>query len=321
MNETGKGFSVPVGEINFGAVAPLGEELSFCNELNGAMLELVRSLPPSVQTGALLSLMRYSRLSPGEPLDFFRYYPVPSWSVIFHVSAAGKNPLSAVEAGQALQAQAMAMFLHSLDDHLVDGELEPDHVLLLLRSQAWSLMLESMELLMRAARCCDDNIRGRLDSYYSAVTAKAPARDIGEYLDLFRGQMATWTIAPYLAAMKCSEGNREFSDSLCGAYENFGRAWRLLDDVNDASSDMLRHEKSGIYHLLPSRWKDAWDHCEAGVAQEELLSSITREGALHEALSVVRAELAEGALTLRGLGLDGLAAEYEALSAPLKVYS
>jgi hypothetical protein len=321
MNETGKGFSVPLGDINFGAVAPVEEKLSFYNELNGSMVELVRSLPPSVHTGAMLSLMRYSRLSPGEPLDFFRRYPAPSWSVIFHVSSAGKQRLSAVEAGQALQAQAMAMFLHSLDDHLVDGELDPDHVLLLLRSQAWSLMLESMELLMRAARCCDDNISGRLDSYYSAVTAAGPVLDIKDYLDIFREQMATWTIAPYLAAMKCSDGSREFSDSLCGAYENFGRAWRLLDDINDASADMLLHQKSGIYHLLPSRWKELWEHCEAGSPQEELLSFISRNGTLQEALSIVSGELAEGALTLRGLGLKGLAAEYEILAAPLKAYS
>jgi hypothetical protein len=100
MNETGKGFSVPLGDINFGAVAPVEEKLSFYNELNGSMVELVRSLPPSVHTGAMLSLMRYSRLSPGEPLDFFRRYPAPSWSVIFHVSSAGKQRLSAVEAAR-----------------------------------------------------------------------------------------------------------------------------------------------------------------------------------------------------------------------------
>jgi hypothetical protein len=84
---------------------------------------------------------------------------------------------------------------------------------------------------------------------------------------------------------------------------------------------MLLHQKSGIYHLLPSRWKELWEHCEAGSPQEELLSFISRNGTLQEALSIVSGELAEGALTLRGLGLKGLAAEYEILAAPLKAYS
>jgi hypothetical protein len=40
----------------------------------------------------------------------------------------------------AVTAQSMAMFLHSLDDHLVDGQVSVTPLTLFLRSQAWTIM-------------------------------------------------------------------------------------------------------------------------------------------------------------------------------------
>ncbi len=131
--------------ISFGEIRLYEGEKSFYTDLNGAMIRLVRSLPSSVQADALLRIMADSRIEVGEDFNIFRNYYVPSWSVIYHVnSAAEAHSFTAEEINMAPTAQAMAMFLHSLDDHLCDDEMETTHLLLLVRSQAWCFMREAM---------------------------------------------------------------------------------------------------------------------------------------------------------------------------------
>ena len=70
-------------EINFGAVNLTDGEKKFCSEWNSEIISLCKSLPESTQTDALLFFMRYSGLSFGEEINFFRTYYVPTWSIIY----------------------------------------------------------------------------------------------------------------------------------------------------------------------------------------------------------------------------------------------
>ena len=86
--------------------------------------------------------MEYVHINVGEKLDFFKYYYRPAWSVLYWLTAQrhDRRIVSDEEIDAMLDGQAIAMLLHSLDDHLVDGEVRC-HVTLL-RGQAWHRMNE-----------------------------------------------------------------------------------------------------------------------------------------------------------------------------------
>ena len=316
-NDTGSLISIMKG-ISFGAVELTPEEISFYSRLNGSILELVRSLPDSVQGQGLMRIMGYCRLVPGQDLDFFRNYHVPSWSAVLHL-LRGHNA-SPPESGMvraAVAGQAMAMFLHSLDDHLCDSEMETTHLILLIRSQAWRLMVDSMKHMAAAASCDEEEISRCLDTYYSSISTEPECGSVESYLSLFRKQMATWTIVPFMAAMKSSGGDREYSAAAVSAYENFGRAWRILDDVNDAEEDLAAGRRSTIYHMLPEALRLLWDGERSEHARNEIISCIYKDGYLDRAVAMARLELEDGALTLSDLGLQELSAQMKCLAGPL----
>ncbi|HSV96603.1 MAG TPA: hypothetical protein VLM75_06675, partial [Spirochaetota bacterium] len=125
--------------LRFGTVAPSGVALRVNAMVNAAIPELCRALPPSQRTDAALLLMRYcSALREGAP-DYFRNFHAPSYTVLAHIHSSSAAPYRAPDGAleRAAALQAMAMLLHSLDDHLHDGELPATHLALLIRSEAW----------------------------------------------------------------------------------------------------------------------------------------------------------------------------------------
>lgn len=130
---------VPGGTTpRFGAPALRDAALRVHALVNAAIPELCRALPPSQRTDAALFLMRYgSAMRDGAP-DFFRNFHAPSYTVLAHVDSSPAAPRCSPRGSleRAAAAQAMAMLLHSLDDHLCDGELPPTQLSLLVRSDS-----------------------------------------------------------------------------------------------------------------------------------------------------------------------------------------
>lgn len=317
------------GSIAFGTVEFSAHERDFFGRLNGQVMKLCRSLPRSMQAGALQFLMDYTRTRVGEPLEFYRDYFPPSWSVLFHLYAmqAPGRAIGRTEKESILTFHAMAMFLHSLDDHLNDGDIPASHLSLLLRSQAWVLMMESLRFLAKDDRekaLAEDLV----DLYFRSVTASGVPGTLDEYCGAFRGQMGTWLVAPVLLARKVLMKEAAVN-ALRSAYESFGIAWRLLDDVNDLAEDMERGARTAVYLLLPEEGRKLWDDLQGRSsssqarvsAREDLLRLVLERRVLHEAACRISGEL-EGAASLAcSCGLAGLAAEFRALGSPLRMRS
>jgi len=68
-----------------------------------------------------------------------------------------------------LGCQAMAMLLHSLDDHLVDGDVPLSHMTLLIRSQAWLRMNECINRFCAGVQDGIETARGLIDDYYVGI--------------------------------------------------------------------------------------------------------------------------------------------------------
>ncbi len=311
--------------IAFGVISLSDDEKSFFDDLCGVVTRMCRRLPESTQTDAIFFAMRYAGISVGEPLHFFKNYYAPCWSVIYWImrSPRAARPLSDEEYSHALTVHAMAMLLHSLDDHLCDGQLKPTQLLLLLRGEAWRMLHEALARLTEGVEGGSEIAASFIDSYYKGMSA-APPETLDAYCSLFNSQLATGLVAPVLTAMRLDPGGIT-SEAARSAFEHFGVAWRLLDDVQDIEDDMADGEASGAFLILPESGRDLWRAAAEGVEGgpqariEKLQVLLAEERIIERLVERIISELDEAARIAEGAGLGGLAAEYRMLASPLRV--
>ncbi len=312
--------------IGFGEI-DAGNAADFYRRLNGQVSDLCRSLPKSMQAGAMMFLMEYGRIRVGETLDFFKHYYAPAWSVLHWVTAGARasGTWSDKDTDDALCAQAMAMELHSLDDHLVDGGIPVSHLTLLVRSQAWRRMRDAIDRFCADLPGGSDIAHGLIDDYYSGITEEETPGDLDAYCELFRKQMATWVVMPVLTAMKTG-GSDDFVAGLRRAYESFGIAWRLLDDLQDLGDDMADGTRSAVYLCLDDKGRALWDDRSRGKGKGadkrmDTICAMARDAKIPGMIAGrIVTELDTAAALAENIGLPGLAAEYRALVGPVRTW-
>ena len=188
--------------LDFGTIKLTQEKTELYHILNKELLNLCKLLPESMQSSAIQFLMDYSRISPGEPLDFFsRYYP-PVWSVLYHIHMLkNRIPVPIHESFLiALQGQAYAMFLHSLDDHMNDGDIPASHLALLLRSSAWMRFNECIQYFTEKIPESKVIAKNLINDYYSGIMIDDRQASLEQYCAHFRKQVATGLIMPLCTA-------------------------------------------------------------------------------------------------------------------------
>jgi hypothetical protein len=311
--------------IDFGSIDISPEEEEFCSDLNREIILLCKSLPESAQTDALLFLMNYSRISFGEDLDFFKHYYAPVWSVLYWLirrSQEGEG-LEQIEMRNAKTAHSMAMFLHSLDDHLNDNQLPASHMALLLRSQSWMIMRQALSSLADKVDGGEEIVQSFIGDYYSGICGSTKIDSLGNYCDLFRKLMAMGLIVPALITRKISS-DEGFTDAVLKAYGSFGIAWRLLDDLQDIREDMAKGVYSSVYVCLPEKLRDSWN----GDGEEKkdwnggysrlVLSYVRENGVIDRIRDRIYSELEFAVSTANRCRMSGLAGEFRALLRPLE---
>ena len=325
MEDELKDFLLFCSEISFGEIDLREAEREFCRELNRQVLSLCKSLPESVQNDAAVFLLRYARVSFEEELSFFKNYYVPSWSIIYWLAnfEDDERTLSRECVSDAITAHSMAMLLHSLDDHLNDGEMEATHLNLLLRSQAWLMMSVSFNRLADEVSAGKEIVRQHLDDYYSGVCCSQGAESLDGYCTLFRKQMATGMIVPALLTRKLT-AEKEFTTAVLKAYGSFGIAWRLLDDINDIEKDMKKGTRSSVYLCLPENIRNYWGGNNAkgadpGAGSHKVVLDYVLENGVIKTLSErICKELESAASLAEAHHLTGWADEFRCLMRPLK---
>ena len=158
-------------EVDFGMVNLLDNEKEFYKELNNEIILLCKSLPESTQDDALIFSLRYSGLSLGDELNFFRNYYSPTWSIIYWLIQACPidKKLTKKDIKSSISGHTMAMSLHSLDDHLNDGEVPTTHLTLLLRSQSWLIMKNAFDYLASGVDGGEKIVQDFIDDYYFSI--------------------------------------------------------------------------------------------------------------------------------------------------------
>ena len=312
--------------IDFGKVQLSKMENTFYRRFSKEIVSLCKSLPESARTDAKLFLTLYSGLKLGNELDFFvNYYP-PSWSILYWLCRNNTLPgrqLKKGDVASAVAAQSMAMFLHSLDDHLADGQVPVSPLTLLLRTQGWAIMDRALRSLADGVPAGWGTIRRFIDDYYSSIQNPKALKSLDSYCDLFRRQMGIGMLAPILLSLKMT-GMSDFTRDLQIAYGSFGIAWRLLDDIRDISHDIEKGSRSAIYLCLPRKIRTYWNNntirarTESKHSKKAIVSYILENSLIDKMKERICAELETAASLVEAHDLTGLAREFRYLTRPLR---
>ncbi len=227
----------------------------FYSLINNAVMMLVRSLPSTAQTSAMMFFLRYAGIVPGQPLDFFKNYYSPVWSCIPHIIHKINNVCAIVTdefVNHAATAHAMIMLLHSLDDHIHDGQIKPDHLILLIRSQMWKLLWDAITMLCSIIPNGMDIVNTCMDRYYASIVHNNSSC-LEDYLHNFKDQMATGLIVPLITTQLT--GHTSLQKGVRASLEHFGIAWRILDDIHDIEDDLYTGRISAVTLSLPQKMK------------------------------------------------------------------
>ncbi|MCK4784970.1 MAG: hypothetical protein KAV87_14555 [Desulfobacteraceae bacterium] len=307
-------------EIDFGPVTISSKQKGFLDELNHEVISLVRSLPESTQTDALLFLMHYMGIFVGQELNFFKNYYAPSWSTIYWIQDAlqGREKLSHGDEKSAMAAHALLLLLHSLDDHFNDNELHATHLSLLVRSQCWLIMNKALKVFAEGVDGGGEIISEIMNDYYSGIRSLKEIDSLDGYCDLFRKQMATGLIVPTLLIKKMST-DEKFLEAMQNLYESFGIAWRLLDDIKDLEVDLKKGSHSSVYIALSKAERALWDsrstekkeiHKEFGKA---ILDAVLKRDVIGRLKERIRNHLTLAASIAADYGMKGMESEFQAL--------
>ena len=312
-------------EIDFGPVTISGRQQRFLDEMNHMVLSLARSLPKSTRTDALFFLMFYMDIVADQQinfykLNFFKNYYTPSWSIIFWIQDVlqGRKKLSDGDKKSAMTAHGLLLLLHSLDDHFNDNELRATHLSLLLRSQCWLIMTNSLKVLAEGVGGGSEIISGFMDDYYSAIRSSKEIDSLDGYCDLFRNHMATGLIVPTLMIKKMA-ADEKFQKAFRNFFESFGIAWRLLDDIKDLKDDMEKGRHSSIYVALPEAERLLWDNSsserkEIHEAHEKaILDALLERDVIGRLKERIRHHLISAASIAVDCGMKGMEREFRAL--------
>lgn len=312
-------------EIDFGIVNLSEGEKAFCRQLNKEILLLCKSMPESTQIDALSFLMRYAGISFNQEINFFKNYYIPAWSIIYWLidSCSDDKELTNEDVKNAISAHSMAMFLHSLDDHLNDGQISVNHLSLLLRSQAWTRMNNALESLTVRVDSGHEIVKSFIDDYYASICSSQEVESLDNYCDVFRKQMATWLIVPVILSKKIV-GDNDFTNAIQSAYESFGIAWRLLDDIQDIEKDMNKGTHSSIYYSLSEDVKRLWDQktevtvIKSSECENAIWKSVLEKGFISRIIERICRELESAAAIAGCINMAGLKNEFYSLLQPLK---
>jgi hypothetical protein len=324
MDDNPHQFLSSLSGFDFGTVSLSNDQIVFHREMNDEIISLCRSLPKSSQTSAFMFLMNYSGISFGSELNFFRNYYAPAWSVIYWIakSSVFSKELKRKDIDAGLTVHSMAMFLHSLDDHLNDGQIPVSHLVLLLRSQSWCRMNSAFERLSDGVDGGSEIVQNLIDGYYGSIAEPEVPGSLDDYCDFFIKQMGTWLIVPVLLTKKIGAGDK-YTDGVRTAYGSFGIAWRLLDDIRDTEKDMLQGLHSSVYICLPEDIKKLWDKApreevDRNSRNAKTISNYVSEHKIIEGIKErICTELKSAASIADSLKIPGLAHEFHCLLRPL----
>jgi hypothetical protein len=324
MGKKASSFSNFCSSIDFGEVTLSGEEKLFYDQLKQAIMRIIKSLPLPVQTDAMLELMGHLKLPLNRDVDFLKAFYPPTWTILYwlYITFDDGSVFSKRDIQNYCTIHSAAMLLHLIDDHLVDGDMPATHQVLLLRSQLWVAMNHALNAQTRGKDRDFQTARKYLDTYYASVGNAQGLSSLNAYCLRFKQQMGMGFIAPVLMTKKITVDVRlsKAVETLFGA---FGTAWRLLDDLQDIPTDILKRTRSSVYICLPEKIKRQWcSKRPATISKVEhtelIFQSIIEQNIIERLISRICQELNLASSIADSIKIQGYASELNSLEKSLK---
>lgn len=324
MTETNTDIYSLTNELSFGEIKLNNNEINFYKKLNQQIFALCENLPEKIQTDSMLFIMSYFRCQLGLSFEFFKNFYAPSWLIIYHITNLSNrySNNNQQEIEKSITAQSMAMFLHSLDDHLHDKSIPVSHIVLLIRSQAWMKMNEAINFLTNNNPEYTTITKELINDYYSSIASVPDPETLDNYCNHFRKQMATWMIIPLINAKKITS-DTEFIRNIKNSYESFGIAWRLLDDINDIFTDLAANTHSSVFISLPREGKKLWEQFhvlspeDQKISIEKICDLLINNNIIENIVLRICTELTTAESCMNSLGLKRFADQYRSLGETL----
>jgi hypothetical protein len=275
-------------ELHFAEVEVGAELVELRQRLNDILVATASQLPPPLARELKSIIKGYA----GGKDNFFALFYVPVWSFLHWAPAAAQREVAHEALSEAKTAHALSLFLHLWDDHLCDGQLQPDLLRLQFRTLAWQRFLAAAyrfcELLSLPKQIVDAHVAAYLTAHHS--TSVVTSTD--EYCSQFSRECAICTLIPRLLGHSAFGADK--ADELYRAIVLFLTSWRLLDDVQDIDADVLTDRQTAVWLELDepgrARWRCCWDaslhngKLDAS-AWGELCQAITESGCLTRLLA------------------------------------
>jgi hypothetical protein len=242
-------------QIRFGEVELGAELIGLQQQLNYVLAATASQLPSPLEQELKSIIKGYV----GGKDNFFALFYVPVWSFLHWVPAVTQREVAHEALSEAKTAHALSLFLHLWDDHLCDGQLQPDLLRLQFRTLAWQRFLSAAyrfcELLSLPKPIVDAHVATYLIAHHS--TSVVTTTD--EYCAQFSGECAICTLIPRLLGHSAFAAAN--ADKLYRAILLFWTSWRLLDDVQDIDADVMTNRKTAVWLELDEPSRVRWERC------------------------------------------------------------
>lgn len=296
--------------MEFGKIELNQDEERLYDVLNQEIINIGKRLPEPLRNLGGIFLMEYGGWMPGESFDFFANYYPPSYTILYWIKHY--NPkMNETVYFLSVRVQALAMFLHSLDDHLCDSQLSTDILKLHLRTEAWNMYIELAEEMCINLNLNQKIISSFTNDYFLGMTQKDP-NNLEGYLSRFRKQWATWILSPGILILGL--GGEQSLEKCKEMYESFGLAWRLMDDLQDWQKDFHSFQISAIYYFLPENLKEKWKDSKSLKDETVIFQFVEKEYISSHILKLISSELKNSIWLANELGFAGLAKEFESMT-------
>ncbi|TGN17381.1 hypothetical protein [Leptospira idonii] len=225
---------------------------TFNEEVNSS----IRELPKQLQSNVLFSFFQKTSLGLGEELSWISLFPSPAHSFLDCFPSLPQDRLF-----QLTKAHVMSLFIHYLDDQIIDETSDSvvNFSLIHFRTIVWQRLMNYVNgwkdwIGERGIQ----NFHSAASDYLASVETKNHhfRTDLSFSEDLFLEQVAITIRLPFEVARQ-SMGQKD-AEILWELMKGFGFAWRLFDDFFDEKDEnfpdrdkYLLDEKGKIASRLP----------------------------------------------------------------------
>lgn len=308
--------------IRFGAIELSDRERVIQDMLNMKLLNYSQELPEPLRASALQFILDLADEREGESFEFLERLPPPGWSFIWWIRNGSRTFLED-HFELALAGQLQAMLLWEIDRLLTQHLVEPNHMLLQLRTLSW------IRFERRASNLASEFPGGRkivealIDEFYQNTLPPYPG-ELNSYADMLYHRAALGAVVPHLALM--IHGDDPRAAGLLGeGYRFYFAALQMLGELHSFADAVREGSHTILYSALDDGGKKVWERCRgidrpserAAPEWRSLIEILNEQQAVSRVVNSIADALDSAAARVGAAGVGEPAGQFSDMNMPL----